>query len=225
MRSATTSREASDLLLGGLRDDWRSPRAWAQFLTIASKRSLDQARQRPRALAETTTLHVVAGVLARDRGGRRWVGLSWLTCALHLGMLEDQRQLGVPNLITLLRANLPAIDASPRTAVIALASDFIDGRLARSQQAVTPFGAYADVFADAAYWTWFALTCEDDPRWRRAALAVWLAPIGVVTAVSVGRGRMIDPPRPWWFRPFAAVHVALALRAWVKSFDHEVQDG
>jgi phosphatidylglycerophosphate synthase len=41
--------------------------------------------------------------------------------------------------------------------VFALASDLIDGRIARRSDAVTLFGVHADSLADAAFWTWFAL--------------------------------------------------------------------
>nr|WP_315889928.1 CDP-alcohol phosphatidyltransferase family protein [Streptomyces sp. P9(2023)] len=47
-----------------------------------------------------------------------------------------------------------------------------DGRLARRQATVSPFGDYADSFADAAFWTWLALRHEPSrmPERPRPAL-------------------------------------------------------
>jgi hypothetical protein len=82
---------------------------------------------------------------------------------------------------------------------------------------VTPFGFYADALADAAFWTWFALHREPDPRVRAAALAAWAAPVLAVTAISVARGRMVEAPHPVWLRPAAGMQAVLALRAWRAS--------
>lgn len=125
----TTSRAATDELLAGLRAGGWRPRTWARFLTLATRRSVHQARLHPRALAEVTVLHAVFAVL----GGRRWTLLSWTLAVSHLGMLDARQSLGLPNAVTLVRANLPAIGGGIGRwlPVLALTSDVADGRLAR----------------------------------------------------------------------------------------------
>ncbi|MEU3049058.1 CDP-alcohol phosphatidyltransferase family protein [Streptomyces sp. NPDC006984] len=43
---------------------------------------------------------------------------------------------------------------------MAVGLDLADGRLARHQGTSSPFGDYADTFADAAFWTWLTLRHE-----------------------------------------------------------------
>ncbi|MEY9962481.1 hypothetical protein ABIA33_000507 [Streptacidiphilus sp. MAP12-16] len=204
------SRAATDALLTVLHRD-----GWARFLIAAGQRSAYQAACRPGALLEVTALHGL--MLGRTPGRRKaWVAASWILCATHLGLLEERRHLSVADLITLCRGNLPALfpKAGRWVVVGAVLSDCADGRLARRLGTVSPFGAYADTFADAAFWTRLALRHEPDPRWRRAALVAWAAPVAAVAAASMARGRMLDAPHPVVVRPAAAMQVVLAVRRW-----------
>jgi phosphatidylglycerophosphate synthase len=215
-----SSRAATDELLAGLQAGRWRPAAWARFLLASGRRSARQAARHPRALAEVTVLHA-ALALAAGGQGRRWVAASWAMTATHLGMLEDRSSLGAAGLVTLLRANLPAL--GPRAArhpallrwlpALALASDLADGRIARRTGTVTAFGAQADSLADAAFWTWFTLHHELSRPVRFLALGAWAAPVVVVTCASLAQGRMTDPPRPELLRPAAAMQAIVAVRA------------
>ena len=207
------SRAATDELLAGLRAGRWRPAAWARFVALSAGRSAHQARRRPRALAEVTVLHAVLALVA-GRRRRRWTLVSWLLAASHLGMLENRQSLGLPNAVTLLRANLAATGGPARwLPVAALASDLLDGRLARRMGSETAFGAQADSLADVAFWTWFVLRHEPSRSVRIGALAAWAAPVAVVTIASIGRGQMVDAPRPAVLRPAAAMQVVVATRA------------
>ncbi|WP_313896039.1 CDP-alcohol phosphatidyltransferase family protein [Streptomyces sp. YIM 98790] len=208
------SRAATDALLAGLRaDGWGSPSAWLRFVGRASRRSVVQAALRPGALLEVTVLHGAALAATRGRG-RYWVAGSWLLAATHLGLLQERSHLSLADVLTLARANLPALPAgrSRWAGALAIGLDLADGRLARHRRTVTPFGAYADHLADAAFWTHLALRREPDRRLRTAALVAWAAPVAAVTAVSVARGRMAQAPRPVLLRPAAAMQAVLAAR-------------
>lgn len=216
----STSRAATDELLAGLRSGQWRPAAWARFLVSSARRSARQAVQHPRALTELTVLHA-ALALAAGSHGRRWVAASWAMAAAHLGMLEDRPSLGAASLVTLLRANLPALGAPAARhpalvrwlPALALASDLADGRIARRSGTVTAFGAHADSLADAAFWTWFTLRHEPSRPVRILALAAWAAPVAVVASASITRGQMTDPPRPEVLRPAAALQAVVAVRA------------
>jgi hypothetical protein len=209
-----SSREATNDLLHDLAAGGWRPAAWANFLLAAAERSVDQARLHPRALAEVTALHGLLLATAPP-SGRRWISSSWLLASTHLGLLEDRSHLGPADLLTLARGNLPAVVSArhPWLASLAMATDFVDGRLARRTDTTTPFGAYADVFADAAFWIWFTTDPKNRRDLRAAAVLTWLLPVGAVTAVSIGRGRMVDAPRPRWVRPAATLQVLVAVRA------------
>jgi hypothetical protein len=209
-----TSRAATDELLAGLRAGGWRPSAWARFVACSARRSVQQARRHPRALAELTALHAVFAVLA-GRPGRRWTAVSWALAVSHLGMLEAYPSLGLPSTVTLLRANLPVIWPGPERwlPAVAVASDLADGRLARRTGGETPFGAQADALADAAFWTWFVLRHEPSRPVRAAALVSWAGPVAAVTAVSIQRGRMLNAPRPVILRPAAAMQAIIAVRA------------
>ena len=209
-----TSRSATDELLAGLRAGRWRPSAWARFAALAVRRSLQQARRHPRALAELTALHAVLALLA-GRRGRRWTAVSWVLAVSHLGMLEDRPSLGLPNALTVVRANLPAIWPGPGRwlPAVAVASDLADGQVARRTGWQTPFGTQADSLADAAFWTWFVQRHEPSRRVRAVALATWAAPVAAVTAASVRSGRMLDAPRPAVLRPAAAMAAIVAVRA------------
>lgn len=206
------SRAATDALLAGLREGRWRPRAWVSFLSRATKRSVRQARLRPRALGEITLLHAALAALGA-RKARVWTVTSWTLCATHLGMLERQRSIGCANVITIIRANLPVLTSAGWSPVFALTSDLADGRIARATGTESAYGAAADSLADAAYWAWFALRHESSGRMRAAALLAWVLPVAAVTTTSVGSGRMIDAPRPALLRPAAALQAVLTVRA------------
>ncbi|MFI7140864.1 CDP-alcohol phosphatidyltransferase family protein [Streptomyces massasporeus] len=210
----TDSRAATDALLHELKAGRWRPRAIARFLAIAADRSLTQAALRPQALGQLTALHGALFAAASARRGRRWVAASWTLSVLHLGLLEHRDRLALADVLTLIRANLPALPAGSGrwSGLTALALDVADGRIARRQGTVTPFGDYADTFADAAFWTW--LTVRHEPRRvaRAAAIGAWVLPVVAVTATGVHRGRMPERPRPALLRPAAAMQVLLAVR-------------
>lgn len=206
------SRAATNELLDGLRQGrWRL-RAWARFLRAATRRSVRQARRRPRALGEITLLHV-AFVALGDPKRPLWTVTSWVLAATHLGMLEHHRSIGVASAVTLTRANLPALTTGWASPLIALASDLADGRLARRLDTVSRFGAAADSVADTAFWASYALCHEPSRRVRAAALLAWVVPVVAVAGTSAARGRMVDAPRPVFVRPAAAMQAVLAVRA------------
>ncbi|MBA0125109.1 CDP-alcohol phosphatidyltransferase family protein [Haloechinothrix sp. YIM 98757] len=193
---------------------WRA-RAWSDFLAMAARRSIRQAVARPRAIAEVTALHGLVIALGRDRRLPVWSLVSWALAAGHLGLLEHRQALGAADMLSLARANLPAMAPAGGVwqAAAALGSDLLDGRIARATGTVSPFGRYADSFADAAFWIWFTVRNEPAPRFRAAAVAVWLVPVLAVTATSVAHGRMVDAPRPRLVRPAALAQAALTVRA------------
>ena len=135
-------------------------------------------------------------LVALAGGGRKWALLSWLLSITHLGLLGERATLGSPNRLALLRALLPAFgNDSPPIALVALASDFLDGRLARRGGA-TAFGAFADPIADGVFWSWFALRREPN-RWLRwGPLALFASSTAVIALAYFMRGRIIDYPRP-----------------------------
>ncbi|MFF4764722.1 CDP-alcohol phosphatidyltransferase family protein [Streptomyces sp. NPDC001292] len=178
-------------------------------------RSLHQAGRRPLALAELTVLHAALYALAAGRRpGRRWVTVSWALSVLHLGMLEHRTRLATADVLTLLRGNLAALPggAGRGAGVPAIALDLADGRIARRRGTTTPFGDYADTFADAAYWTWLTLRHEPSRTVRLAAVAAWALPVVTVTGLALRRGTMPERPRPVLLRPAAALQVVVALR-------------
>ncbi len=139
---------------------------------------------------------------------------SWALTALHLGLLEHRTRLTAPDALTLLRANLPALPggAARASGVLAIGLDLVDGRLARHQGTASPFGEYADTFADAAYWMWLTLRHEPSPAVRTAAVAAWALPVAAVTGLALRRGTMPERPRPVLLRPAAALQAVVALR-------------
>ncbi|MGH3949944.1 MAG: CDP-alcohol phosphatidyltransferase family protein [Pseudonocardiaceae bacterium] len=219
MTTEPSSRAATNELLAGLHTGrWRRP-AWSAFLTRTTRRSIHQAAQRPRALLEITVLHCVFDAVGRRaRRGllpSTWTAASWLMAACHLGLLEQRRSLSLADVLTLVRANLPALAGTrvdPWLPAVALSTDLLDGRLARASGTHSPFGRYADYLADAAFWTWFTLANEPSGRMRAAAVGAWVLPVVAVATISVARGRMVDAPRPRVLRPAVAFQVVLAVR-------------
>ncbi|MBT2391866.1 CDP-alcohol phosphatidyltransferase family protein [Streptomyces sp. ISL-1] len=210
----TDSRAATNALLGALKQDRWRPHAVARFLWQAADRSVRQAACRPRALAQITALHGMLLALTQTQEGRRWVATSWTLGALHLGLLEHRDRLSPADALTLLRGNLPAttVGSSRFSGVLAIASDLADGHLARHQATVSPFGDYADSFADAAFWTWLVLRHEPSRAVRAAAIAAWALPVATVSALAISRGTMPERPRPALLGPAAAMQGIVAVR-------------
>jgi CDP-alcohol phosphatidyltransferase-like enzyme len=209
------SRERTGELLGGLRDGRWRPSAWCRFAGRATVMSWQAAAARPRAAAEVTVLHAAMAGLARHGGGGSpaWAVASWLGSVTHLGLLGQRGSLGAANVITLARANLPALGSGRWTGPAALAADVLDGWLARRRGEVTVFGSYADTIADAAFWTWFAARHEPSRRLRAVAYAAWGAPPAAAAALSLARGAMTGPPRHELLCPAAPLAVLLVIRA------------
>jgi phosphatidylglycerophosphate synthase len=205
------SRAFADAALAVLRADRWSPGGWARFVDRVARRSAQQAAAHPRAVAELTALHAGFALASRGRGPW-WIVISWLMAVTHLGLLGDRRSIGWPNVISLVRANLP-VTGEPLgrwVGVAAAVSDQLDGTLAR-RTGPTMFGFYADSLADAAFWTWLGFRHEPSRWLRLATLAAWAAPVVAVTATSLGKGKMIDSPRPMRLRPAAAMQIVLAV--------------
>jgi len=204
------SRWFVDQILSELAAGRFGPAAWATFIGRSLVRSVAEARLRPTAAAEVTALHLLAGAA----GSRRWAAVSWFLCITHLGLLGDRSTLGWPNRLTLLRSLLPSLAPASRwTSLVALTTDFVDGRLARRGED-SAFGAFADPIADGVFWSWYALRWEPN-RWLRwIPITLFAASAGGITAAYFVRGRTIDYPRLMAVR-FAsgATQLMLALRA------------
>ncbi|NUS85780.1 MAG: CDP-alcohol phosphatidyltransferase family protein [Streptomyces sp.] len=200
------------------RDRWR-PHAIVRFLWQAADRSARQAARRPRALGQVTALHCLLLTRAgQQRPGRGWVAVSWTLAVLHMGLLEHRDRLSAADVLTLIRGNLPAMALGPSrwSGLLAIALDLADGRLARNQGTVSPFGDYADSCADAAFWTWLTLRHEPSRAVRAAAISAWALPVVTVTAIGIRRGSMPERPRPALLRPAAAMQGIVALRHFLR---------
>ena len=174
-------------------------------------RSFEQVRNRPAAAVDVTAVHLFVS----RPGSRRWAFASWLLCITHLGLLGERQTLGWPNRLTLLRALLPSLAPASRwTPLVALVTDFADGRLAR-MGVETAFGAFADPIADGAFWSWFALRWEPS-RLRWVPLSLFAASVAGITATYFSLGRTIDYRRPLAVRyASAAAQILLTLR-WLR---------
>jgi phosphatidylglycerophosphate synthase len=212
------SRAATDELIRALRAGRWRPVAWSRFLARATRRSVRQALHHRRALLEATALHAGLAAFATPRR-RRWVVASWLLTISHLGMLENRGTLGVANALTLVRANLPALENRLGNAVpvLALVTDWLDGRISRATGTETRFGRQADFLADTALWTWFTIRHEHN-RWLRGATFVaWGGAAVAITMVSFASGAMRDIPRSRWIRPAAALQVIFGVRIMLRQ--------
>ncbi|HEX6492612.1 MAG TPA: CDP-alcohol phosphatidyltransferase family protein, partial [Candidatus Dormibacteraeota bacterium] len=152
----TGARRFVDTALADLKASRRSPRGWRRLLVASLGRSWEDARRQRCAFVEVSAGHLVAAV----RRPGPWAAGSWAMAVTHLGLLGDTpRWLGWANRLTLLRANLPALtpDAPAWIGLVALATDLLDGGIARRTGDVTAFGGYGDALADIAFWTWYAL--------------------------------------------------------------------
>lgn len=207
---SSEGREFVDNILGELAAHGFSIGAWARFFGRSLVRSVHQARIRPIAAAEVTAIHVLAW---RASASRRWAFASWFLCITHLGLLGERSTLGWPNRLTLLRALLPALGPdSSWTSLVALVTDFADGRLARRGNE-SAFGAFADPIADGAFWSWFALRWEPNQFVRWAPITLFALSAAGISAAYFSRSRAIDYPRPIALRyASAAAQIVLTLR-------------
>ncbi|MGH7903107.1 MAG: CDP-alcohol phosphatidyltransferase family protein [Candidatus Dormibacteraceae bacterium] len=197
-----------------LRHSAADPRAWWGFTAHSCRRSLEQWRAHPHAARSVLAAHL--GLFLATR--KRWVLLSLAYCATHLGLLGDEDRLSPADLVTLARANLPALAPRSRwSAPAAVLSDALDGWLARRTQRTTAFGAYLDGLADVVFWTWFATARDPVMAVRILGLAFWALPAAGITAAYFVTGRSIDYPRLSVVRrASAAIQVALAVRAVIR---------
>lgn len=211
VKRPAASRRWLDTELGALRRAPADPAAWWRFAARCVDRSLEQCRLHPRAARSLAAAHLALFALAPGP----WVALSFAYCATHLGLLGNDDRLGPADLVSLVRANLPAILPRSRWSVpVAVVSDGLDGWLARRTRQETAFGAYLDGLADVAFWTWFSAKRERNPVIRSFALAFWTLPAIAITATYFAAGRSIDYPRLTLVRRASAVfQVTLALRA------------
>lgn len=209
------SRAFVDVALGELRRSRWRPGAWVEFLWRCSVRSAEQARSHPLAALEVTLLHAGLGWLGW--GGLR-LAASWALAIAHLGLLGPRRRsIGLPNLLSLLRANLPTTRWAP---LVAAGTDLADGWLA-SLTTPTAFGAYADPLADVVFWTRHASTEEPRLLFRAVVAATWVLPLGAIAAGYFAAGRTIDYPRPLLVRHLSAgiqcLLAARSLTGWSKE--------
>lgn len=220
MRSSVERRPSTAAFTAAVLDDLSSerytPSAWWRFWARSWARSIETVAGRSRAARETHLLHALLYGVTRDPR----VVISWVMTWTHVALLPNSGGLGAPNVLTLLRVNLPllASDRPRAAAVTALTSDFADGLIARSSHRETAFGGYADPLADAVFWTWFAWRFEPNPWLRRLAIAFWLAPPLVVTTLTFRSGHMRLLPRPAVARLVsAALQAALTARAFRRA--------
>jgi hypothetical protein len=202
-------RHFVDDILAELAAGHFGPTAWTSFIGRSLVRSVAQVRMHPVAATEVTALHLLAGAVVRWR----WSFLSWCLCITHLGLLGDRSTLGWPNRLTLLRAQLPSLVPNSRwTPLAALATDFVDGRLARRGRE-SAFGAFADPIADGIFWSWYALRWERN-RWLRwVPLTLFAGSTAVIAVAYFARGRAIDYPRPMAVRYLSGItQILFALR-------------
>lgn len=209
-RTAATAAFTADVL-GELASGRYAVEAWRRFWGRSWLRSVETARERPRAAAEVHLLHAM--LLAATADPR--IGISWVLAWTHLGLMPEGRGLGLPNVLSLLRANLPLL--APRqphfAALAALASDFADGVIARRSRRETAFGAYADNLADAVFWSWLTWRFEHDRRFRWAAIVLWLLPPAAMAMLTFRSGRLLILPRLRAVRLASAVlQVTLTIR-------------
>ena len=207
------SRAFVDKALGDLRRSRWTPRAWAKFLWRCCVRSAEQARGHPLAALEVTVLHAGLGWLAWGGPG---LAASWGLAMTHLGLLgSERRSIGLPNLLSLLRANLPTTRWAP---VVAIGTDFADGWLARLTTP-TALGAFADPLADGVFWTRHTSTQRPGRILGAAVAGTWLVPLAAISVRYFAVGRAIDYPRPLLVRRLSAgLQCLLAARALMRWF-------
>lgn len=213
-----------------LRGGGFTPRAIARFLCASTGRAREQRAMRP-ATARRMRAWIALGAagwaalaLARREpfAGRTrsfviWWALTWLMLDWHIGMLETEdgrpRNLGPADACTLLRVWLvPAAAGSPRPWIcaLALASDGLDGALARRDEP-TRIGRDLEGLADVAFAV-AALRGAVRRRWlgpSAAAAELVRIALGIAYSAAVWFGRA-QPPEP---RVLHAARAATPLRA------------
>jgi phosphatidylglycerophosphate synthase len=115
--------------------------------------------------------------------------------------------------MTLLRGSLPSLAPASRwTSLAALATDFVDGRLARRGEE-SAFGAFADPIADGIFWSYYALRWGPN-RWLRwVPITLFAGSAAVISVAYFARGRAIDYPRLTVVRYASGVaQIMLAVR-------------
>ncbi|GAC1336529.1 MAG: hypothetical protein NVSMB17_20060 [Candidatus Dormibacteria bacterium] len=151
-------------------------------------------RVHPRAAIEVSLLHLALLPMAR-RSPLTLLG-TWLMAVTHLGLLgPGTGSIGLPNTLSLVRANLPI---NPTAPLLAMSRDLADGWIARRGSA-TAFGGFADVLADVTFWTRFG-SRGAGRLLAGAVVAAWAAPAAAIAAVYFAKGRTIDYPRLAWVR-------------------------
>ncbi len=207
------SRAFVDRVLAELRRGRWRPAAWAVFLRRCAAQSAEQARAHPLATLEVTALHLA--LLAMSGRSRLRLAASWMLAITHLGLLGSRRRsIGSADVLSLVRANLPAGRWSP---LVAIGTDVADGRLARLGTQ-TAFGAYADGLADVVFWSRQVWAREPSAAVRAAAAAAWLLPLSAIGAVYFAGGRTIDYPRLVLVRRLSAgLQCLLAARALIRE--------
>lgn len=198
-----------------------SPTVWASFLRQSFLRSRQDAGELPALRRSLRIWMFLAGgtlLLFRAIASRRFpsgVSVGWVTgmsllAEWHLGMIPTRDNpspttLAPSNRLTLLRALLPAVflgvygrgqgSARAVAAIGGLATDLLDGLLARRTRMQTHFGAVADPLADTVVWITLALTARGGhfPR-----VLAWLTcvrygmPIIVSLAATLRQGATFD---------------------------------
>ena len=217
IRRPPGSREFVDQVLAELLESRYSPQGWVRFWGQSFRESLAQASGHTRAAVELSA----GATLLWCAGHRRAATLTWTLGITHLGLLGGgDRSLGWPNRLTLLRANLPALvrRGAPLLAPLALATDYLDGALAR-KGGETAFGAYADGLADLTFWLWFLIENEPSTPLRLLSGALWAGPAVAVTGAYFKSGRSVDYPRSRAFRALSVgCQMLVAARAIHRSW-------
>lgn len=204
------ARDFADRLLGRLARERYSPAAWAHFFARSFRRSAEDARRHPRATKQIHLFHVLLLLASRSP----WPAVSWLLAWSHLGLLSEHDDgIGIANLLTLTRANLPVLAKrhSGWTAGAAALTDSLDGAFARRRGSVTAFGSFADPLADGVFWTWFAFRNDPSDVIRLLTLSVWVIPPVALAVGYFARAGVIDAPRPEWSRYLSACLQALMI--------------
>jgi CDP-diacylglycerol--glycerol-3-phosphate 3-phosphatidyltransferase len=186
-------------LLRELRAGRYRPRAWRRFLSESFARAHAVRHERSREHRQALLVGA-AGLIAwvavvpvrpwLALAGALWALLATAMLDWHLGMLEDNdgrplHRLGVPNLLTLVRAaTLPALPVVPPTLLAMLLvpvgiTDALDGPLARRRGEETRLGTWLDGGVDTL----------------------------VLSAAAVGAAR--HGLLPWWLTALVATRYAL----------------
>jgi len=196
-----------------------APRAGARFIALSLERSRERRREHRRARRELAALAVagsaawggaaLAGHPAPALAGEAWWLLVLLMADWHLGMLEDADGRPLPGLgpataLSLARAGLaPALLAAAATPAglallgAAVATDLVDGPLARRRGEVSRLGDWLDGAADGVVLvaaTAGAVIAGELPAWAAALVGLrhglpWALAAGVYFA------RAEAPPR------------------------------